>query len=105
LSATVTPLIGFGFAASRTGHRPITATRAPQRAMGDNVAVASQDWIEVVPPLPLADARRAFERWRSTHPEAAQLNDEDIRIDLMRTMDGDRVRYLIRQNANSGGSN
>lgn len=57
---------------------------------------ASEDWVEVVPPLRGDVARAAFRDWCSDHLGSARLVDDDVRIDLIRTTEGDRVRYLVR---------
>ena len=59
--------------------------------MNDN-----DEWIVVVAPLPLEAARATFEQWKVAHPNSVRLGDDDIRIDLIRTTSGDRVRYLVR---------
>jgi hypothetical protein len=57
------------------------------------------DWVIVVPPMPMADARRAFEKWKREHPGRAGPQDDDIRIDMYRTKPQDELRYLIRAEA------
>ena len=60
---------------------------------------ANEQWIVIIEPLPIALAREEYERWKSSHPNALHLSDNDIRIDLIRTTSGDRVRYLLRAEA------
>lgn len=54
------------------------------------------EWVEVVVAMPMAEARRAFEQWKQNHPELDPLKDDDVRVDLIRTTEGDRIRYQIR---------
>lgn len=47
------------------------------------------NWVEIVQPTSMADARTAFDDWKSRHPAVHLLKDDDIRIDLIRTTTGD----------------
>ena len=55
----------------------------------------SEDWIEIVPPLPQAEADRKLEEWRKTH----QSRPEDLRRDQVFAGAGQGclVRYLVRR--------
>jgi hypothetical protein len=54
------------------------------------------EWVVVVPFMPIAEARRAFEEWKREHPGSAGLADEDIRIHMGRAVPRDEQRYLVR---------
>jgi hypothetical protein len=57
------------------------------------------EWVEIVEPMSMADARHAFDEWKGRHPAVDLLNEDDIRIDLIRTTTGDQLRYLVRKGA------
>ena len=54
------------------------------------------DWVEIISAMPMAEARQTFEGWKQSHPGLHPLRDDDVRIDLIRTTEGDRIRYLVR---------
>jgi hypothetical protein len=60
--------------------------------------VRDDDWIEIVAPSARSEAELLFKRWEAEHPaERAALRDEDIRVDIIRSIDGGvLVRYRIR---------
>ena len=55
-------------------------------------------WVEVVPLMKREEAEGAFRIWKDSHPVlASSLGDQDIRIDVVRMLDGGtRFRYLVR---------
>ena len=55
-----------------------------------------QDFVEVVPPLPLEEADRSFRRWLRDHRLALDnLHDDDV-VDVLRGLDGRSLgRYWI----------
>jgi len=55
---------------------------------------ASEDWMIVLPPGPLAEVKLRLHAWRVEHPEIA---DDDIRVDLIRTAGRDEMRVLVRR--------
>ena len=55
------------------------------------------DWTVIIPASLPADAASALAAWRREHPAiASALGPDDILIDTMRTLDGDRVRVRAR---------
>jgi hypothetical protein len=53
-------------------------------------------WTEVVPPLTMTDAPPAFDAWiRRNGLVRTDLVDHEIRVDVIRTTDGDRMRYMV----------
>jgi len=56
-------------------------------------------WVEIVPSMPSAEARDAYEQWKVNNLGTIEISDDDIRIDLIRTMSGDERRYRIREEA------
>jgi hypothetical protein len=51
------------------------------------------EWVEIVPPLPEAEAKRRLEEIRRSRV----IRDEDLRRDQVLTDKGCLVRYLIKQ--------
>jgi hypothetical protein len=62
------------------------------------LAMSTQSaWTEVVKPTTFTAGSAAFEEWlKANAVTREQLVDDDIRVDVIRTVDGDRVRYLVR---------
>jgi hypothetical protein len=68
-----------------------------QMSMGDS-------WIEVVPAAPKVDAFAAFERWLQRHGLSRDaLADDEIRVDFIRTTDGDGSATGARAKAAGAG--
>jgi len=59
----------------------------------------SDGWTEVVAPVPLDQVEQAFSEWKSTVASRRNLADDDVRVDVMRTLDGERARVLVRISA------
>jgi len=56
------------------------------------------EWIEVVPPALLAEGQATFASWLREHKlSQEQISPDDIRVDVIRTRDGGRMRYLVRR--------
>lgn len=53
------------------------------------------EWVQVVPPMPAAQARRAYEQWKESVDPGCGPPDDDVRMDLVRTASGCLVRYLV----------
>ena len=60
---------------------------------------AKQDkWIVVVAPSDPAAAERAFDQWKRDNPWSARLEAADLRIDIIRGLDGRTLRrYCVRE--------
>ena len=58
------------------------------------------DWVEIVPPVSLDQGREEYERWLHENGlDSSQIEDDDIRVDVIRTRDGSRMRYVVRKAA------
>lgn len=56
----------------------------------------TKKWTEVVPPTELDTAQSAFDRWLTANGLGrVALADDEIRVDVMRTVEGDRMRFLV----------
>jgi hypothetical protein len=70
------------------------AEQAIRIAMNTN----SDDWVEILPPMPPTDARNAFHQWQASHPLQAPLTDEDVRVDIIHTTSHECLaRHRIRR--------
>jgi len=66
--------------------------------------MSSEDFVQIVPPLPRAEAQRQFEQWLEDHGLQRSMIEEDLRIDVMRGIGGrDYWRYRIRKDVIEGG--
>lgn len=61
--------------------------------------MSDSDFVEVVAPAKREEARQGFDRWLARLGlQRSDLDDSDIRIDVMRDLDGGTVyRYLVRR--------
>lgn len=57
---------------------------------------ANDEWTQVVPEMSPPAAQEAFKEWRTAHDPHQVLTDDDVRVDLIRTVHGDQARVLIR---------
>jgi hypothetical protein len=56
------------------------------------------EWIQVVPPSLLTEGEAAYARWLAEHELGQeQISPDDIRVDVIRTREGSRMRYLVRR--------
>jgi hypothetical protein len=56
-------------------------------------------WVEVVPILDPGQGAGALARWRAEHDPQQRLVDDDFRVDVIRTRDGERIRVWVRGEA------
>lgn len=59
----------------------------------------SEEFVEVVKPLPFAEADRRFAEWLGAHGlRRSELPDDDVRIDTIRSLEGKSLRrYRLRR--------
>ena len=55
-----------------------------------------EEWTTIVAPLPLDAWRAALAEWRTANDPESVVGDDDLRIDVIRTTEGDRVRVRAR---------
>lgn len=72
---------------------PVSADRA--NSIGD----VDDEWTMIVSPLALDAWRLALTDWRAANDPAGALLDDDLRVDVMRTTERDRVRVMARSEA------
>ena len=58
------------------------------------------EWVTVVESEPLGRGQAAYANWLSTHGlDAKALKPDDVRVDVIRTSQGTRMRYRVRKEA------
>ena len=57
------------------------------------------EWTEIIAPVSLDAWHKALAEWRTAHDPDADLADDDLRIDVIRTTGGDQIRVLVRSSA------
>lgn len=56
------------------------------------------EWVVIVEAMRIPEARAAYTEWLAKY-QGPPLADEDVRSDLIREIDGDNLRYLVKRSA------
>lgn len=59
----------------------------------------TEEWTEIFPPGAVDEAMMALAEWRNSSDARRRITDVDLRLDLMRTTEGDRLRVMLRRGA------
>jgi hypothetical protein len=77
--------------------RACERTQLPRSGSSPNrVRAVAEEWTMIVTPLPLDAWRAAFAELRAANDPESVVDDDDLRVDVMRTTGGDRVRVMAR---------
>ncbi|MFN8156948.1 MAG: hypothetical protein U0R68_06005 [Candidatus Nanopelagicales bacterium] len=66
--------------------------------------MSSDEWVEIFAPGPVDEVKANLAKWRNASSARRQIADTDLRLDLIRTTEGDRLRVMLRHGAEDAGA-
>ena len=66
--------------------------------------MTGDEWVEIFAPGPVDEVKAGLAEWRNASDSRRRISDDDLRLDLIRTTEGDRLRVLLRDGAEGSGA-
>lgn len=66
--------------------------------------MTGDEWVEIFAPGPVDEVKAGLAEWRNSSDARRRISDDDLRLDLIRTTEGDRLRVLLRHGAEDSGA-